>query len=339
MEQKEIGTPSVRYSQDRCNNLEDIWQDQYEFNRLILPSPPEEMAPEQRQYWHEKYTLLLNKELMEVLDETEFKPHRKVTGKMVRSNMIEELVDVFKYWMCLCQVHGVSAEEIMNEYHRKSNVVKQRYFQEKVLKYDGKIVGVDIDGVLADYPRSFVEFINKETGSKYHWRDIKDYNISDQLIKMGLHPLDAVRLKHLYRDSGQKRFIPVVEGARQFLEELKYMGYIVVLLTSRPVNEYKRIFADTQYWLAENKLHYDAILFDEAKGERLVKEFGKDKVEFFVDDVAGFANGISEAGFRCYLINKPYNEDVPVHTKVIRTDDLHEVILRTRHLKHREGKS
>ena len=87
------------------------------------------MTPEQRQYWHEKYTLLLNKELMEVLDETEFKPHRKIQGKMVRSNLMEELVDVFKYWMCLCQVHNVSADDIIEEFHRKSNVVKQRYYQ------------------------------------------------------------------------------------------------------------------------------------------------------------------------------------------------------------------
>jgi uncharacterized HAD superfamily protein len=136
---------------------------------------------------------------------------------------------------------------------------------------------------------------------------------------------ETTRLKHLYRDSGQKRFIPVIEGARQFLDELKYMGYIVVLLTSRPIDRYKRIFADTQYWLVENRLHYDAILFDEAKGERLVKEFGQDKVEFFVDDVAGFANGISDAGFKCYLIDKAYNQ-VPLKENVIRVNTLKEVL-------------
>jgi len=283
------------------------------------------MTPEQRQYWHEKYTLLINKELMEVLDETEFKPHRKITGKKtVRSNLTEELVDVFKYWMCLCQAHGVTANEIMNEYHRKSNVVKQRFFQERVLKYDGKIVGVDIDGVLADYPRSFVEFINEQLGTTYDYRTITSYNIAEQL---GLSTEECARLKHLYRDSGQKRFIPVIEGARQFLDELKYMGYTVVLLTSRPIDKYKRIFADTQYWLAENKLHYDAILFDESKGERLLNEFGRDKVEFFIDDHAPFANGISEAGFRCYLINKPYNINVPVKDKVVRVADLSMVLV------------
>lgn len=312
-----------RYEQYRKNNLNDIWDDQYEFNRLVLPCSPEEMTPEQRQYWHEKYTLLMNKELMEVLGETEFKPHRKITGKkIVRSNLTEELIDVMKYWMCLCQVHGISADEIMDEYHRKSNVVKQRFFQERVLKYDGQIVGVDIDGVLADYPRSFVEFVNEQLGTTYDYRDIKNYNIAEQL---GLSTSQITHLKHLYRDGGQKRFIPVIEGARQFLDELKYMGYIVVLLTSRPIDQYKRIFADTQYWLAENKLHYDAILFDEAKGERLVKEFGKDKVEFFVDDVAGFANGISDAGFKCYLIDKPYNQ-VAVKDKVIRVESLKEVL-------------
>jgi len=314
------------YDQYRKNNLEDIWDDQYEFNRLVLPCPPEEMTPELRQWWHEKYTLLINKELMEVLDETEFKPHRKITGKKtVRSNLTEELVDVFKYFMCLCQVHGVTAEELMDEYHRKSNVVKQRFYQERVLKYDGKIVGVDIDGVLADYPRSFIEFVNEKTGNHYPWQNIREYNISDVLIKWGLNPDDAARLKHLYRDSGQKRFIPVIEGARQFLDELKYMGYTVVLLTSRPINRYKRIFADTQYWLVENKLHYDVILFDEAKGERLVKEFGQDKVEFFVDDVAGFANGISDAGLKCYLIDKAYNQ-VPIKDNVIRVTSLKEVL-------------
>jgi uncharacterized HAD superfamily protein len=247
----------------------------------------------------------------------------KITGKKtVKSNLTEELVDVFKYWMCLCQTHGITCDEIMEEYHRKSNVVKQRYFQERVLKYDGKIVGVDIDGVLADYPRSFVEFVNEQLGTTHDYRTITNYNIAENL---GLSTEECARMKHLYRDSGQKRFIPVIEGARQFLDQLKYAGYTVVLLTSRPIDKYKRIFADTQSWLAENKLHYDAILFDESKGERLLNEFGRDKVEFFVDDYAPFASGIGEAGFRCYLINRPYNQ-VDTHYNVRRVYSLTDIV-------------
>jgi uncharacterized HAD superfamily protein/NTP pyrophosphatase (non-canonical NTP hydrolase) len=281
------------------------------------------MTPEEVQYWHEKYTLLLNKELYEALDETEFKPHRAIKGKMVRSNMAEELIDVFKYWMCLCQVHGFTVNDVVDEYHRKSNVVKQRFFQEKIMSFDGKIAGIDIDGVLGDYPRSFVEFINEQLGTTYDYRTVKSYDVGAAL---GLPPEVSASLKHMYRETGQKRFIPVIEGAKQFLDELKYMGYIVVLLTSRPYQQYKRIYGDTQYWLAEGKLQYDAILWDERKGERLIQEFGRDKVEFFVDDVGNFANGISDAGMKCYLINKPYNEDIQIKKNVCRVNNLREVL-------------
>lgn len=292
-----------------------------------MPCAPEEMTPEQRQFWHEKFTLLLSREVFEVLDETEFKPHRKIEGKIVRSNLTEELVDIFKYWMCLCQLHGMSPEEFMGEYHRKSYVVKQRFYQENVLKYDGDIVGVDIDGVLADYPRSFVEFLNEQLGLSLDYRTIDSYDVTKQYAEKTGCPLsEAIRVKHIYRDSGQKRFIPVIDGARQFLNELKYMGYIVVLLTSRPIKQYKRIFADTQFWLADNKLHYDAILFDEEKGERLFKEFGKDRVKFFVDDVAPFANGISDKGIKCYLINKPYNDSSDIGENVMRVNTLEDIL-------------
>jgi len=311
------------YNPEKPKTLEEMWDDQYQFNKLILPCDPVDMTPEQIQYYHEKYTLLLNKELYEVLDETEFKPHRAIKGKMVRSNMAEELMDVFKYWMCLCQVHGFSASDMIEEYHRKSNVVKQRYFQEKVMSFDGKIAGIDIDGILGDYPRSFVEFINEQLGTSFDYRNIRSYNIGEAL---GLSPEESARLKHLYRETGQKRFIQVIEGAKQFLDELKYMGYIVVLLTSRPYKKYKRIYGDTQYWLAENKLHYDAILWDDMKGERLIQEFGRDRVEFFVDDVAEFANGISKFGMKCYLINRSYNLEVPIGENVRRMMSLKDIL-------------
>jgi uncharacterized HAD superfamily protein len=276
----------------------------------------------QRQHWTNMYTLCLHKEVSEALDETPFKPHR-LGKKIIKSNLLEELVDVMKYWMCLAQVHGFTADDIIEEYHRKSNVVKQRFFQEKVMSYDGRIAGIDIDGVLADYPRSFVEFVNKELGTSYDYKNVMTYDVATAL---GLPPEECLRLKHLYRESGQKRFVPIVEGAKQFLEELKYMGYTIVLLTSRPYNKYKRIYGDTQYWLSENKLPYDAILWDEQKGERLIKEFGKSRVKFFVDDVAGFANGISDMGMRCFLLTKPYNENNEIRKKVIRINNLKDVL-------------
>jgi uncharacterized HAD superfamily protein len=67
------------------------------------------------------------------------------------------------------------------------------------------------------------------------------------------------------------------------------------------------------------------ILWDENKGERLVKEFGAENIEFFVDDVAKNANDISDMGIKCYLINKAYNEHIYAGENVVRVDDLNEV--------------
>lgn len=312
------------YDTNICDSLKQIWDDQLQFNKLILPCDPSEMSEEIRQHWINMYTLCLHREVDEALDETPFKPHR--SGKpIIKSNVLEELIDIMKYWMCLSQVHGFNVEDVIDEYHRKSNVVKQRFFQEKIMKFDGKIVGIDIDGVLADYPRSFVEFINAKLNTYFDYREVKDYNISHAL---GLPPEECIRLKHLYRETGQKRFIPVIDGAKQFLDELKAMGLTIVLLTSRPYKEYKRIYGDTQYWLNENKLHYDAIMWDENKGERLIKEFGSDKIEFFVDDSAGFAKSISDVNIPCFLVTRPYNVgfEVSIKSNIVRVDDFDDIL-------------
>jgi uncharacterized HAD superfamily protein/phosphoribosyl-ATP pyrophosphohydrolase len=311
----------LKYSDKKCEDLQSIWEDQADFNKYILPCSPELMDKEQKQYWTNLYALCLHKEVSEALDETPYKPHRK--GKeIIKSNLTEELVDIMKYWICLCQVHDVTADDIIEEYNRKSNVVRQRFFQEKVLNYDN-VIGVDIDGVLADYPRSFIEFINKEMKTNYDYKDIKSYDIAESL---SLPPEECAKLKNLYRETGQKRFIPVIDGAKQFLEELKYLGYTIVLLTSRPYDKYKRMFGDTQYWLVQNKMMYDAILWDEKKGERLIEEFGKDKVKLFIDDVASFANNIGKLGMKCILLNKPYNLNISTHENVMRVNSLREAL-------------
>ena len=227
-----------------------------------------------------------------------------------------------KYWMCLCQLHGFTPEDIEEEYYRKSNVVVQRHKQEimdSLKAGEDKIVGVDIDGVLADYPRSFVDFINEELGTNYTMDMVDSYDIYECL---GIPTEVGVKLKDKYRQSGRKRFIPVCEGAKEMLQWMRDQGYKIMLLTARPYDKYKRIFADTMEWLEKNNLPYDSILFDEDKEERLLKEFGRDKIEFFIDDVVSNTNTISRLGVPCYLITRPYNVGKELAEGVIRIDEL-----------------
>lgn len=74
--------------------------------------------------------LLCIKELTEVLDEVDFKPHIKSKKVVVRDNIVEELVDVLKYWLNLCGYYGITADEIYTMFHRKSKRVREKIDRE-----------------------------------------------------------------------------------------------------------------------------------------------------------------------------------------------------------------
>jgi len=303
-----------------------IWNDQREFNDKLVDLENIENNKEEFQKWNNFYHLALMREVGEVLDTVNWKIHRKENKDIIKSNTLEELVDCLKYWMSLCQLHGFSYEDIYEEYFRKSAVVVQRYKQElmDVIKdTDDNIVGVDIDGVIADYPRSFVEYINQELGTNYDADKVKKYDIYEEL---GINTELGIKLKDKYRQSGQKRYIPVIDGAKEMLQGLRDQGYKIVLLTARPYKKYNRIFSDTMEWLETNSLVYDAIIFDEDKEERLLKEFGNNRVDFFIEDVASNANAISTLGVKCFLVDRPYNQDASLNDNVTRIDNIKEAI-------------
>lgn len=298
-------------------DFREIWDDQYSFNDKLVDLDSVKEDKEKFQKWSNFYHLALMREVGEVLDTVDWKIHRKEKKDFIRSNTLEELTDVLKYWMSLCQLHGFDYDDIFESYFNKTAVVEQRHKQEmqdSITETD-KVVGVDIDGVLADYPRSFVEFINEELGTKHDASSLQTYHIYEEL---GIDKELGIYLKDKYRQSGYKRNIPVIDGAKELLQGLRDKGYKIVILTARPYKKYNRIFADTMDWLNNNGLVYDEIIFDEEKEERLLKEFGKNQVEFFIEDVANNANGIAELGANCFLVDRPYNQDSTIAEDVTR---------------------
>lgn len=310
-----------------------MWQEQKQFNELVIGGPAEEVKD--IRYWSNFYTLALHKEVSEFLDETDWKIHRSESKQQTKmSNKVEEAVDILKYWMSLCQIHGITDEMITKEFKRKSMVVKQRFQQERLLELKGrKVVGVDIDGILADYPRSLVDFMNTKEcrdlvdGLSKHivfpHEAVKSYDI---FADFGIDRETAKQVKHYYRETGYKRYIPVYSDAKRFLTTLRDKGYVIALVTSRPYKEYNRIFADTMTWLENNELPYDVVLWAEDKGTKLVEEFGKDNIEFFIDDVAEYANSVADRGIRTYLMDKTYNRTSELNQAITRVNSLSEVI-------------
>jgi len=264
-----------------------------------------------------KETILsMMSEINEILSEINWANY-KTEKTVIKSNVIEEIVDVTKFLINLCIIWDLSPYEFMNEFVRKSAVVEQRIKQKKVLKNistsSNKVCAIDLDGVIVKYPDVLLDMINEKFDTSYNNINIAKKNLDRQ---------DYLDIKNRYRESGIKQSLPLVDGAKEFTDKLKDLGYKIIILTKRPYKKYYRIFADTKVNLDDNGIKYDAIIFDSEKHKKIMSELSN--IEFMVEDNRVIANEISECGYKCYLLNNIYNKG-EIDKNVMRVNALSEI--------------
>lgn len=75
--------------------------------------------------------LQLADEAHEVLNLMGWKPHRRGDGQPIdRDELLDELVDVFKFFLALWDIHDVTVEEFEEAYKKKHAVVLKRLEKE-----------------------------------------------------------------------------------------------------------------------------------------------------------------------------------------------------------------
>lgn len=176
-----------------------------------------------------------------------------------------------------------------------------------------KFVGVDLDGVLCKYPEAWINFINRAMDANY-----VDLNQAKQQVPFSLYH----KLKNQYRRSGIKATLQALPYAQEFMQKLRDKGYIVIILTARPIYEYPEVFRDTIIWLKNNKIVYDTIFASKDKHYKIIKYFPS--LQFMVEDNAAKSNEIAKLGYKVYLIDSPYNQQ-PIDDNVIRIKTLDKI--------------
>lgn len=110
--------------------FEEIWERQLKFNHNFFDE--KNSSSEEKQQHTKELILHLLSECDEVLREINWKMHRKHDIDQVNTeNLVEEIVDVFKFVISLAQTWNVSAAEFMDQFDKKSTVVEQRFEKEK----------------------------------------------------------------------------------------------------------------------------------------------------------------------------------------------------------------
>ena len=281
-----------------------IWEDQAAFNLLFRQPPTNDFEMAEQAHDFVTYT---ESELHELLRTLPWKKHRNIPVSVNRGHMRDEVADVFKCVLSLFQIVGQTPETVVEAYWSKTAVVRQRYQEEWVKRIDRPCAVVDIDQVLCDYITGICDWIHRYSSSMVPIERLQSIITTRAYVnaqRLGIDEEAWKKLKHEFRVSGGKRFLPAFPDAHVFLTALQRRGLQIVLLTSRPVDRYPNIYTDTLLWLDRNELPYDFIWWAHDKGERVLEAGLRQHVRLFLDDDRRFIDQISKLGIPSYWVQR-----------------------------------
>ncbi len=149
---------------------------------------------------------------------------------------------------------------------------------------------LDIDGVLNNYPKCWLDFIELKTGKAFN--SLKE-------AKEHLGEKDYRLIKFDYRTSGYKKELPVNPLAKEFTQNLKSNGYTIVVSTSRPFKDFPKLESLTEEWLRLNQIQFDYL---ESKNEALLEKHPS--IQFHVDDELDHALFFLRKNIDVYIVKR-----------------------------------
>jgi 5'-nucleotidase len=161
------------------------------------------------------------------------------------------------------------------------------------------VLGVDLDGVVADHTRRFREIVAELRGidpqsmpMERSW-DFREWGFApdeyDRLHKLAVTEYDMIRT------------MPVIEGAADALWRLSDAGIWLRIITHRLyVNwAHERAVGDTAAWLDEHRIPYRDLCFLGAKPEV--------QADAYIDDAPHNVTALRQLGNTVIVFDQPYN--------------------------------
>jgi 5'(3')-deoxyribonucleotidase len=161
------------------------------------------------------------------------------------------------------------------------------------------VLGVDLDGVCADYNSGFREVVAADRGVEPESLAMPtEWGFHD----WGLDDNEFARLHKLaVSDKRMLRHLPPIDGCADALWRLSDMGAWIRIITHRLYINWGHAAAvsDTVAWLDENRIPYRDICFLGAKPQV--------EADAYIDDAPHNITALREAGNTVIIFDQPYN--------------------------------
>jgi 5'(3')-deoxyribonucleotidase len=178
------------------------------------------------------------------------------------------------------------------------------------LRIPNKIIGVDLDGVIADIVTQLVRFSRTEYGLDLSPSTFESENIET------CTPINAEQLRRLFCDPKFFRTMRAIPGARTSLARLVDAGFTVHIVTDR--FWYPGIHDDTRYWISRRAIPATSVVFaNKSEKQTIARDL---EFRWFIEDQRSNANLLSNV-CRVLLLDRPYNQGM-LASNVQRTKSL-----------------
>jgi len=238
-----------------------------------------------------------------------------------RYNLAEDCVDILKYLVVIAQLFGLEPLELFEVFQEKTKVVKDKVRRKSLaLGRDTPVVLVDIDNVISDL-------------------SIWDENVAEHSnIPVNQNTVSMIeRLKGQFYHDGGFRDLDPVPGAVEGMKTLASRGWKLVLLSARPYWSYKRLYADTLYWLDKHEIPHDLLIFNKDKAEAIYENVFPSTPAFMLEDRHKHAVEVAKYGVPVLLLDWQYNRDVGNTDMITRVSDWTEIVALVGHPKRKKN--
>lgn len=163
------------------------------------------------------------------------------------------------------------------------------------------IIGVDLDGVLANSIPTYLSHMNKLFGLNLK---VEDIGVSRFEYYPGLSKQQMDQFWKSFSRAGGWSKIQPIEGAPGLLERLSIKHKIIVI-TGRPV---QFIRTETEEWLEQQGFRYERLIFSQEKDKFHAGLEEGYKFDIFIEDYLDFASDIARFGVPVLLLDYPWNQ-------------------------------
>jgi len=185
-------------------------------------------------------------------------------------------------------------------------------------------IGCDLDDVLLDTMRKYLEFYYYKFGKRVNLQDVRFYNHWENKIIGGTRE-DAIKNFDDFYSSKFFDGIELMEGVFEMVENLRGWNELFII-TSRPLRFREKTDKFLQeYFPGVFKIFYSDDFHKQhnmGKREICVRE----GINVFIEDNLDYAISCSEEGVNVFLLDKPWNQSNTLPEKVIRVYDWKEVL-------------